>query len=211
MLRECLRPTVSGSHVVHSDIHVKFWADNVPSAERARPRRCPGCGAAARPVGGRLGLVGHGVRERQVRGPRYAGRAARFCVIHVRRYRCRRCAGVCTVVPRGVVRRRHFGAGAIGWALFLLGCERLSSRQVRDRVGGIGAPEAGSWVTVTRWLSAAARGELFWLRVQPLGASTQRRAERVAMTLVSYAPPELARAPLGEQAFAGAELIAQAA
>jgi hypothetical protein len=139
------------------------------------------------------------------------GTAASLRIILVRRYRCRRCAVVCTVVPRGVVRRRHFGAGAIGWALFLLGCELLSSRQIRDRVGGIGAPEAGSWVTIARWLSAAESGQIFRARVQPLGASIRERAERVAMTLVSYAPPELASAPLGEQVFAGAEVIAQAA
>lgn len=118
---------------------------------------------------------------------------------------------MCTVVPRGVVRRRHFGAGAIGWALFLLGCEHRPSRQIRDRVGGFGAPESGSWVTVMRWLSAVEQERLFQARSTPSGASTRQRAERIAMTLVSFAPPELASEPLAEQAFAGAEAIAHAA
>lgn len=201
----------SGLHVVHSDIHVKFWTERVPSTHRARPSRCPGCGAAACPVSGPLGLVGHGVRERQVRGPRSAGARGGLFIIRVRRYRCRRCSSVCIVLPRGVVRRRHFGAGAIGWALFLLGCERRSSRQIRDQVGGFGAPEAGSWVTVMRWLRAVERGSLFRARVALHAASIQQRAERVAMTLVSFALPHLASLPLGEQAFAGAEAIAHAA
>lgn len=156
-------------------------------------------------------LVGHGLRERQVRGPAQAGEPASLRVIFVRRYRCRRCDAVCTVVPCGVVRRRHFGAGAIGWALFLFGAEQLTSRQIRDRVGGLGSPEAGSWITLGRWLSAAAQGALFRTRAAPLLASTRGGAEQLAMALVSFAPPELTSSPLGEQAFAGAEVIARAA
>lgn len=131
-------------------------------------------------------------------------------MIAVRRYRCRHCCAVCTVVPRGVVPRRHFSAGAIGWTLFLLGHEGLSSRVIRDRVGGQGCPEAGAWVTPGRWLNAVEKQRLF--RIRPaLAGSTLQRAERVAMALVSFAPPALERTPLGEQAFAGAEVLAQAA
>jgi len=211
VLWKWLRPTLSGAHVVHSDIHVKFWAESVPSVERVRPGRCPRCRAAARPLGERLGLVGHGVRERQVRGPRRAGAPPELLVIAVRRYQCRHCLAVCTVVPRGVVRRRHFGAGAIGWALFLRGHEDRPSRQIRDLVGGMGHPEAGSWVTLERWLRAVESGRLFQSRASPALASPRQRAERAAMVLVSFAPPVLASAPLGEQAFAGAEWIVHAA
>jgi hypothetical protein len=132
-------------------------------------------------------------------------------VIEVRRYRCRHCRAVCTVVPRGVVRRRHFGAGAIGWALFLRGSEGRPSRQVRHLVGGVGCPEAGSWVTLGRWLRAVESGRLLQPRAAPAIGTQRRRAERAAMMLVSFAPPALARAPLAEQAFAGAEWIAHAA
>lgn len=132
-------------------------------------------------------------------------------MISVRRYRCRQCNAVCTVVPCGVVRRRHFGAGAIGWALFLFGVEQRTSRQIRDQLGGLGSPEAGSWITLGRWLSAAAEGALFGTRAAPQLTSTRVGGERLAMMLVSFAPPELASCPLGEQAFVGAEVIARAA
>jgi hypothetical protein len=157
-----------------------------------------------------LGLVGHGIRERQLRGPRQAGAVPELVVIAVRRYRCRHCGAVCTVVPQGVVRRRHFSAGAIGWTLFLRGHERLSSRVIRDHVGGHGSLEAGAWVTPARWLKAIKEQRLFRIGTALTG-STLQRAERVAMVLVSFAPPALGSAPLGEQAFAGAEVLAQAA
>jgi len=185
--------------------------ERVPSVERARPGRCPRCGRAARPTGGALGLVGHGLRERQLRGPRRAGASAEMLVIRVRRYRCQRCRAVCTVVPRGVVRRRHFGAGAIGWALFLYGHECLSARTVRDRVGGFGSRDAGHWVTLRRWLAAVAEDGLFRVRLSPDDFTARQTAERVAMTLSSFAPPAARAASLGEQVFIGAEILARAA
>ena len=97
------------------------------------------------------------------------------------------------------MQRRHFSAGAIGWALFLLGYEHLSSRTIRDRVGGCGNLEAGVWVTAGRWLRAAEEQRLFRMRAL-LAGSTHQRAERIAMALISFAPPALAAAPLGEQA-----------
>jgi len=211
VLWKWLRPTLSGVHVVHSDIHVKFWAQGVPSVERVRPGRCPCCRAAARPLGEGLSLIGHGVRERQVRGPRRVGAPPELLVIVVRRYRCRRCRAVCTVLPRGVVRRRHFGAGAIGWALFVRGYEDLPSRQIRELVGGMGRPEASSWVTLGRWLRAVESGRLFHWRAAAALATPRQRAEHTAMMLVSFAPPELASAPLAEQAFVGADWVAHVA
>jgi hypothetical protein len=208
VLRQVLGKNLSGTHVVHSSIHVKFWAESVPSVEVARPGRCPCCRGAGRPVGAALGLVGHGLRERQVRGPRSAGGRPQALTIRVRRYRCGQCRAVCTVVPRGVVRRRHFSAGAIGWAFFLVGYEHLTSCEVRDLLGGLGPSEATSWVTLRRWLSAARRGALLCTRA---AASAQQSAEHIAMALISFAPPDVAMASLGEQAFAGAEVIAHAA
>ena len=132
-------------------------------------------------------------------------------MVRVRRYRCRHCRAVCTVVPRGVVRRRHFSAGAIGWALFLFGCEGRASREIRDRVGGLGNSEATRWVTLSRWLAAVERGEMFLTARSPSAPTPRERAARTAMTLVSFAAPELASAPFGAQAFAGAEMIAHTA
>jgi hypothetical protein len=48
-------------------------------------------------------LVGHGTRERQVRGPLAPGAMALDTVIRARRYRCRGCGAIVTVVPRGVI------------------------------------------------------------------------------------------------------------
>jgi hypothetical protein len=90
-----------------------------------------------------MGLVGHGLRERQVRGPPDAQGEAVVQVIRVRRYRCRRCGITLTVVPRGVVARRHFGAGAIGLGLLLWSVQGRPLRVVRETVGGIGAPDFG--------------------------------------------------------------------
>ena len=210
MLLEVLRQTESGVHVVHSRIHVKFWSAVLPAVDTVRPGRCPRCRVAARPIGGPLGLVGHGIRERQLRGPARIGAQPELVVITIRRYLCRHCGAVCTVVPRGVVRRRHFSAGAIGWTLFLLGHEHLSSRAVRDRVGGQGSSEAGVWITAGRWLKAVEEQRLFRMGAA-LAGSTSQRAERIAMVLISFAPPALAMASLAEQAFAGAEVLARAA
>ncbi len=41
----------------------------MPSVQEARPGQCPHCEVASRPVGGPLNLHGHGVRDRQLRGP----------------------------------------------------------------------------------------------------------------------------------------------
>ena len=104
----------SSSHVVHSDLDVKFWMEGPPPTARVRPATCPGCGVAARPLGARLHVVGHGVRERQVRGPLHAGGPPGLVVVRVRRFRCRVCGAVITVLPRGVAPRRHFGLGLSG-------------------------------------------------------------------------------------------------
>lgn len=132
-------------------------------------------------------------------------------VVQVRRYRCRRCRAVCTVVPRGVVRRRHFSAGAIGCALFLYGHERLSARTVRDRIGGFGSQDAGGWVTLRRWVAAVGQGRLFSVRSSPVDFTGRQTAERAAMTLASFAPPAARATSLGEQVFMGAEILARAA
>jgi hypothetical protein len=68
MLWSYLAEALSGCHVVHSDIVVKFWLKEVPSAERMRPSCCPRCGVGSRPVGRGLQVVGHGLRDRQLRG-----------------------------------------------------------------------------------------------------------------------------------------------
>jgi hypothetical protein len=161
-------------------------------------------------VGGVLGVVGHGLRERQLRGPAGVGALARLRIVRVRRYRCVGCHAVITVVPRGVLARRHFGAGAVGVALHAYGCEGLAARVVRDRVGGTGPPGSGGWPTLRRWLLAIGRGSLFpGVRPSPDAFDARQRAERAAMTLVSFAPP--GTGGLAARAFAGAVVASAAA
>jgi hypothetical protein len=102
----------------------------------------------------RLGLVGHGLRDRQVRGPRAPSGPPITVVIPTRRFLCVECAAVVTVAPRGVVRRRHFGAAAIGLALFLFGVLERSARGVQRAISGWGLG-ASCWRTLARWIEAA--------------------------------------------------------
>jgi hypothetical protein len=105
--------------------------------------------------------------------------------LHARRYVCRSCAAVITVVPRQVLARRHFGAGAIGFALFVYGKLRAAAGHVAKRVGLWGRGP-GAWRTVRRWLAAVEDGRLFrGVRASPGGWSPRRRAERAAMTLAA--------------------------
>jgi hypothetical protein len=205
-----LGETLSGCHVVHSDIVVKFWMREVPSAERARPTCCPRCRVGSRPIGGCLRVVGHGLRERQVRGCLEPDGASTMIVIRVRRYRCLACAAVITVVPAGVAVRRHFGAGSLGLAFALFG-HGHSARQVRDRLGGLGAPEAHGWVTLRRWAVALAQGAL----LPRLGAlrepASRDRAARAAIIIATYAAPSVSSADFARQAFEGAVHLARAA
>src|SRR5690606_34216660 len=111
----------SGEGIVYSAIPVKVWVERLPSAEQVRPGCCSRCGAASQPLGGRLGLQGHGLRWRQVRGPASATGEPETVLVPVRRYHCQRCGGITTVLPGGLCARRHYSASAIGLALCLFG------------------------------------------------------------------------------------------
>lgn len=181
----------------------------MPSCAAARPGVCPCCGAAAQPLGGPLVVVGHGVVERQVLGPRAPGGAPVQVVVTLRRYRCRACEAVLTVGPRGLLRGRWYGAGAIGQALALY-ARGATSVLVRgqtspSRIVGRSAREC--WVTLTRWLDAARRGELFGVLVRAVGLGRRAVAEQVMLVLAARAGHALG-ADLSENAFAGALIAA---
>lgn len=196
----------SGEGIVYSTIVVKKWAEETPSAESVRPACCSRCGAASCPPGQALVVVGHGFRERQVRGPAEAGGAPETRLIRVRRYRCRRCGGLTTVLPRGLTARRHYSASAIGLALCLHGLRKLSVGETRLRVcTWLAGFETERWTTLATWLAAIEAGRLFKVRPGPTGTSLRRRAERAAATLCSSA---LSAGALEEQAFEGAALAA---
>jgi zinc-finger of transposase IS204/IS1001/IS1096/IS1165 len=181
----------------------------MPSCAAARPGVCPCCGAAAQPLGGPLVVVGHGIVERQVLGPRVPGEPPVQVVVRLRRYRCRACQAVLMVGPRGLVRRRWYGGGAIGLALALY-AQGATSALVRgrtspSRVVGISARER--WVTLTRWVESARRGELFDVTVGLAGLTRRAVAEQVMLVLAARAGHVLG-AELSESAFAGALIAA---
>ena len=143
------------------------------------------CSAPARPVGGRLGLHGHGFRARQLCGPPEADSAPRWIVIACRRYLCTSCGAILTVVPRGVAPRRHYGHAAIAMALTLWAIAHESVADVRRRVcarqSSFESP--ARWPTLVRWARAA--------RVE-LGAaalSLKDAAARAAQIAIGRAPP----------------------
>ncbi len=107
-------------------------------------------------------------------------------VMPVRRYRCRCCNAVLVVVPRGVMRRRHFGAAAIALALLRFGAGARVV-EIRREVGGHG--ETAAWPTLRRWVRAGRQARLWGcVRDSPPDWGPRQVSERIAMTLVAYAP-----------------------
>lgn len=178
----------SNHFVVHSTFDVNFWATTVPTVEAVRPGRCPRCKVASRRPGMRLGLVGHGLRDRQVRGPRTPSGPPRTVTVAVRRFLCVECAAVVTVAPRGVTRRRHFGATAIGLALFLFGVLGLTARVVQRAISDWG-PGGSRWRTLGRWIDAAvARRLLGDVRLDLTGLDRRRAAAAIARSVQAFVP-----------------------
>jgi hypothetical protein len=121
-------------------------------------------------------------------------------VMPVRRYRCRRCSAVIVVLPRGVLGRRHFGAATIA-ALLRFG-SGVRVVDIQREMGGHG--ETATWPTLRRWVGAGGQARLWGcVRASPPDWSPRQVAERVAMTLVAYAPAAAA-ASLEVRVFAGA-------
>jgi hypothetical protein len=195
----------SGEGIVYSTVEVKKWVEGVPGVEQVRPACCSRCGAASRPLGAPLALVGHGLRDRQVRGPAEVTDEPEIRLLWVRRYRCLRCGGLTTVLPRGLCARRHYSASAIGLSLCLFGLLRLSLMETRRRV----CPwrvASESWTTLSGWLRAIGEGRLLSrVRTSPSSFTLRKQAERAAATLCSLT---LERGSLEVQAFEGAALAA---
>jgi hypothetical protein len=197
---------MSGERLIHSRLGVEFWAGRVPSIEAVRPPRCGVCGVASQCPGQPLTVVGHGVRERQQRGPSEVGAVPGEVTIMQRRFRCRSCGAVMVVAPAQVLRYRLFSVGAIVWALSLFGCDGLSPRRVRERVSPwrvVGAAAARSWQALREWVRAAEAGLL--LRLWPLGAGSPRQVAAGAVwALTAQAPPSARDGSTAHQAVSGA-------
>ena len=198
----------SGSSIVRSTIDVKTWLERIPTVEEVRPGQCPRCAAASRPLGRALQIWGHGLRDRQQRGPLEPLGEPVEVTIRVRRYVCRLCTAVIVVVPLGVIAGRLFSAAAIGLALVLFGVAELPMAEVRRRVSPwtqVGASAQGSWLGLRRWVHAIRERRLFAsVRRAPARFSARQVAERAAMTLAALALPSLAAAAVEQRVFAGA-------
>ena len=159
-------------------------------------------------MGRALQIWGHGLRERQSRGPLEPLGAAVEVTIHARRYVCRPCAAVIVVVPLGVIGGRLFSAAAIGLALVLFGVVGLPLAEVRRRVSPwqhVGTSAQGSWLGLRRWVRAIRERRLFVsVRRSPARFTARQVAERAAMTLAALAPTSLGEAAVEQRGFAGA-------
>jgi hypothetical protein len=196
-----LTATKNISLIVYRALDVKNWLQRPPKVEETRPGRCPRCNAAGRPVGGPIGMHGHGLRDRQVRGPLVVGDTATETVIGCRRYRCTTCGAVVTVVPCGIEPRRHYGRAAICMALALWALAGSSALAVRARVGTYQNPLATGWRTLRRWAAAAAAGDWSWCS-GAAGLAPRAAAARAAQIAAGRAPP-MTSGPIWEQAYAG--------
>lgn len=133
-------------------------------------------------------LHGHGERKRTQRGPKAIGGPPEESAVAVRRYKCTRCGATVTVAPRGVLRRRLYGATAIGLGLALFGIEHLSAGAVREAIAPTAShrasAEGATWSTLRRWAGEAKAGTLTEEGRPCLATFTLRQAaERMAATL----------------------------
>ena len=200
---------------IQSQRDLKGWLDRPPSVAEVRPKQCPCCGSAGEPPGGPLGLHGHGVRERQLRGPLSPGAASTIVTVYCRRYVCKQCRAVLLVGPQPMMARRVYSASAIGLSLGLYGLLKQSTQTVRAAVSPwrvVGASAATHrWATLLRWIRAARDGALFaGLRQLSSARSLRDLAERAAMMLAAYAAPTERARPLCHQAFIGASQLSMA-
>jgi hypothetical protein len=195
------------SKIIASGLDVKAWLSQAPGVDVVRPASCPCCGGAGQPPGRRLGIIGHGLRQRQQRGPLVAGGAPKVVAILARRYACR-CGAILMVVPGETVPRRLYTASAIAWALALFGVDQVTPAQVRQRTSPwtiVGATAATGWATLRRWVGAVRDRRLLpKVRPSPPDFSDRQVAERVATTVAALAAPSLATLPISARAFAGA-------
>jgi hypothetical protein len=198
-----LKSTKSSSQIVHHALGVKHWMVSPPSVEEARPGACVVCGAASRPTGGRLGLHGHGLRDRQVRGPVDAEAAPTWVVIACRRYECTTCDAVLTVVPRGIAPQRHYGHAAIAMALTLWAIVGAPVAYIRRRV--CAWPHShetpSQWPVLRRWARAARDA------IGDASLTLEVAATRFAQHAIGRAPPEARHAPRWAQAHAGGSVM----
>lgn len=152
--------------------------------------------------------MGHGLRDRQLRGPAGADTAPSIEVVSVRRYLCRRCDAVITVVPREVEPRRHYSRPAIALALARLGLFGETAAAIRRAISPWQVVATSGWPTLRRWVAAVASRALFATATALSGSTAAQVATRVAQVALAHAPPSLRGAPALTLVFAGAVAMA---
>lgn len=127
-------------------------------------------------------------------------------VVEVRRYLCRTCGAVMTVVPKELLPGRLYGATSIALALALWGLDRHSAREVRQRVapGWLAPEEVRSWASLRRW-AAEAHDRKLWPRLHVVLCGDSRDlAGEVASALAGFAPPTDRAGPTAARTWTGA-------
>lgn len=191
--------------MVRTAVAIKAWIAKTPSVDEVRPPHCAGCGAASRPVGGRVAVHGHGLLQRQVRGVLEIDGEPRVYAISVRRYACQDCGAVMTVVPAGMLARRLYSASSIALALHLWLAVGQSDREVREQVCAwrVRGRNDRGWAQLYRWAHQAAR--LFPMPRAMLALDHPYAiAKRVLTMLRALSPVALSTAPIALQLFEGA-------
>lgn len=171
----------------------KRRAQRQAECEAMRPACCPACKAPSRPLGGRVQLHGHGERRRRQRGPEAVGGPPTERGVGARRYECQVCGATVTVHPRGVLRRRLYGACGIGLALALFGSQMQSVHAVREAIAPTASArdpaEGATWSTLRRWAQEAKAGTLLVEgRACPESFTLRQAAARAATTLSALGP-----------------------
>ena len=171
--------------------------------------RCELCKVAAYD-GRRVVLHGHGLVERQQRGPAVAGEEPSCVVIVVRRYLCTACDTVMRVLPSSAVARKHFSGAAIALAFALWGLCGKSAREVREQVSDqkkLGAGARG-WRSLGRWAREVAAGRLFaGLGLSGFPGGPRAVAARAAQALIGWAAAAVREAAPEAAAFNGASHV----
>ncbi len=186
------------SRFIGSALSVKEWKARALSVEAARPPRCIQCGGAKQ-AGGRVMIVGHGLRTRSVVD------LARYVVdVTLRRYRCRRCGAVMTVGPAEYSPRRQYTLGAIALALALWSLGEAAEHTVRARVSvqwQIADGTLKRWPVLRRW--ARSVPDLFGIS-DVYEAAPRAVAARVCRVLAARAPPAAQELAIVDRAVSGA-------
>ena len=174
---------------LHLALSVKFWIDQPPDVDAARPATTPCCGAASAPPEGPLRLHGHGTRARGVRGVLDHDGPPSIHQVRLRRYISTCCGVTCTVGPIDVLPYKRFGAVSIALAFVFYGVLRESLQAVRTRLNPV--PQRGfdddGWRAARRWIATVTA--LFAdVRAAPADWTLRQVAERSAMTLAARLP-----------------------